>query len=209
MVELGQVLGITAVALGMVLSPGPNMIYLVSRSISQGRRAGLISLGGVACGFLVYVVAVTAGIVAVFTLVPALYVALKIGGALYLGWLAWQALKPGGRSAFAPRELDHDSVRKLFGMGFLTSVLNPKIAIIYMSLLPQFVIPSHGHVAVQSLLLGLCQVIVGVTFNGLFVLTAGSISGFLKARPVWMRVQRYVTGTILGIFAVRMAVEPK
>lgn len=207
--EIGAIIGITVVALGMALTPGPNMIYLVSRSISQGRRAGLISLGGVGCGFLTYIVAVTAGIVAVFTLVPALYTAIKIAGAAYLGWLAWQALRPGGRSAFSPSELAADAPRRLFMMGYLTSLLNPKIAIMYVSLLPQFVDPSRGHVAAQSFVLGLCQLVVGVTINGTFVVTAGSISGFLRSRPVWLRVQRYVTGTLLGIFAVRLAVEPK
>ncbi|MEO5873421.1 MAG: LysE family translocator [Streptosporangiaceae bacterium] len=207
MVEFEAVAGIAAVALGMVLTPGPNMIYLVSRSIIQGRRAGFVSLAGVAAGFVVYLAAVTAGIVAVFTLVPVLYLALKLAGAGYLGWLAWQALRPGGTSAFAPRALQVDRPRRLFGMGLLTSLLNPKIAIMYVSLLPQFVDPGRGHVAEQSFLLGLVQIAVALTFNGLFVLTAGFLAGFLGARPSWLRVQRYVTGSVLGVFAVRMATD--
>ncbi|MEO3785348.1 LysE family transporter [Actinocorallia sp. B10E7] len=91
MVEFAAVAGIAAVELGMVLTPGPNMIYLVSRSIAQGRRAGLISLAGVGAGFLVYLAAVTIGITAVFTLVPVLYLMIKIAGAAYLAWMAWQA----------------------------------------------------------------------------------------------------------------------
>jgi threonine/homoserine/homoserine lactone efflux protein len=88
--------GIGLVALGLVLTPGPNMIYLVSRSITQGRRAGLVSLLGVAVGFLAYLAAASAGLAAIFTAVPAAYTALKIAGALYLLYLAWQALRPGG-----------------------------------------------------------------------------------------------------------------
>lgn len=207
MVEFGAIVGISAVALGMVLTPGPNMIYLVSRSIAQGRRAGLISLAGVGCGLLVYAAAVTVGIVAVFTLVPMLYLGIKLAGAAYLAWMAWQAFRPGGASVFSPKELTPDPARRLFGMGLLTSLLNPKIAILYVSLLPQFVDPSQGNVAAQSFILGVSQVCVAVTFNGLFVLTAGSISGFLISRPTWLRAQRYVTGTILGAFAVRMATD--
>ena len=140
MVSTAALLGISGVALGLVLTPGPNMIYLVSRSITQGRRAGLISLGGVALGFLVYLAAATAGIAAVFALVPPVYDALKIGGALYLLYLAWNAVKPGGHSAFAPRtDLPADPPRKLFTMGLVTNLLNPKIAVLYVSLLPQFV----------------------------------------------------------------------
>jgi threonine/homoserine/homoserine lactone efflux protein len=125
----GSLLGIAAVALGLVLTPGPNMIYLVSRSITQGRRAGLISLLGVAAGFFVYLVAATAGMATVFALVPPLYTALKLAGAAYLLWLAWKAVRPGGESAFAPRPLPVDPPRRLFAMGLLTNLLNPKIAI--------------------------------------------------------------------------------
>ncbi|WP_106396928.1 LysE family translocator [Actinocorallia populi] len=207
MVEFAAVAGIAAVALGMVLTPGPNMIYLVSRSIAQGRRAGLVSLAGVGAGLLVYVAAVTAGITAVFTLVPFLYLAIKFAGAAYLAWMAWQAFRPGGASPFSPQSLAPVPTRRLFAMGFLTSVLNPKIAIIYVSLLPQFVDPSQGHVAAQSFLLGTVQICVALTFNGLFVLTASSVSAFLTARPTWLRIQRHLTGALLSFFAFRMATD--
>ncbi|MGW2371179.1 LysE family translocator [Kitasatospora sp. NPDC001683] len=201
------VLGIAAVALGMVLSPGPNMIYLVSRSISQGRRAGLVSLTGVATAFLVYLVAVTAGVAAVFSVVPVLYTAIKLAGGGYLLWLAWKAVKPGGTAVFAPQQLPPDPPRRLFAMGFLTCLLNPKIAIMYVSLLPQFVAPERGHIAVQSLVLGLTQIVIAVTLNGLIAMSAGSIAGFLNRRPAWLRVQRYVMGTVLAGLAVHIAAD--
>ncbi|MFI6152667.1 LysE family translocator [Kitasatospora sp. NPDC051170] len=201
------VLGIAAVALGMALSPGPNMIYLVSRSISQGRRAGLVSLLGVALGFLVYLVAVTAGVSAVFSVVPALYTAIKLAGAGYLLWLAWQAVRPGGTAVFAPQELAPDSPRKLFTMGFLTCLLNPKIAIMYISLLPQFVAPERGHVGEQSLVLGLTQIAIGITVNGVIAMGAGAIAAFLGRRPLWLRVQRYVMGTVLAGLALNIAAD--
>ncbi|MBX6767354.1 MAG: LysE family translocator [Actinomadura rubrobrunea] len=207
MISFGAFLGIAAVALGLVLTPGPNMIYLVSRSITQGRRAGLISLGGVATGFGVYAVAATAGLTAVFALVPAVYTAVKLAGAAYLLWLAWQAVRPGGTAVFAPRELPVDPPRRLFAMGLLTNLLNPKIAILYVSLLPQFVDPARGHVAAQSLLLALTQIAIAVTVNGLIVLGAGTIARFLARRPAWQRVQRYVMGTVLGALAVHLGLD--
>lgn len=200
-------LEMAAVALGLVLTPGPNMIYLVSRSIAQGRRAGLISLLGVALGFLVYLAAVTTGLTAVFTLVPALYLALKLAGAGYLLWLAWNAVRPGGVAVFAPVALPPDRPRRLFAMGLLTCLLNPKIAVMYLSLLPQFVDPARGHVAEQSFVLGLTQIAVALCGNCAIALGAGGIAGFLGRRPTWLRMQRYLMGTVLGGLAVRIALE--
>jgi len=200
-------LGIALVELGLVIVPGPNMIYLVSRSIAQGRRAGLISLAGVGIGFLVYLLAASAGLATLFALVPEIYLTLKLAGAAYLLWLAWNALRPGGTSVFATQELEPDRPRKLFGMGLLTCLLNPKIAILYISLLPQFLDPSRGHLGLQSLVLGLTQLTVGVAMNAVFVISAGSIAVFLSRRPTWMRIHRYVTGTALAVFAVRLATD--
>ncbi|KAB8196461.1 LysE family translocator [Nonomuraea phyllanthi] len=203
----GGLIGIALVSLGMVLTPGPNMIYLVSRSITQGRRAGLISLTGVVLGFLLYLTATCLGLTAVFAYVPAAYTALKLAGAAYLLWMAWNALKPGGISAFQPRELVPERPHKLFGMGLLTCLLNPKIAIVYLSLLPQFIDPAMGHVLLQSLALGSVQIVVATTVNALIAISAGALAAFLARRPLWLRVQRYVTGTVLGIFAIRMATD--
>jgi threonine/homoserine/homoserine lactone efflux protein len=200
-------LGIALVELGLVLTPGPNMIYLVSRSVAQGRRAGLISLAGVGVGFLVYLLAASAGLATLFALVPEIYLTLKLAGAAYLLWLAWNAFRPGGNSVFATQELEPDRPRKLFGMGLLTCLLNPKIAILYISLLPQFVDPSRGHLGAQSLILGLIQLAVGVAVNAIFVITAGSVAVFLARRPIWMHIHRYLTGTALAVFAIRLATD--
>ncbi|MEC3913530.1 LysE family translocator [Nocardia sp. CDC160] len=201
MIETTAVLGVAAAALGLVLTPGPNMMYLVSRTVSQGRRAGLVSLAGVAVGFGVYLAAATAGITAVFAMVPALYVGLKVAGAVYLLYLAWKTLRPGGTGLFTPTELPADPTRRLFTMGLVTNLLNPKIAILYMALIPQFVVPAHGRVWLQSLCLGAVQIAIAITVNGLIVLSAGAIATFLAGRPLWLRAQRFVTGTVLGAMA--------
>jgi threonine/homoserine/homoserine lactone efflux protein len=206
-VSAAAVAGIAGVALGLVLTPGPNMMYLVSRSITQGRRAGMISLLGVAAGFLVYLAAATAGLSTVFRAVPPAYTALKVAGVGYLLYLAWQAVRPGGTAVFAPRELPRDSTPRLFAMGLVTNLLNPKIAVLYVSLLPQFIDPARGSVAAQSLVLGLVQISIALTVNALIAVFAGTIATFLGRRPAWLRVQRYLMGAVLGALALRLATE--
>jgi threonine/homoserine/homoserine lactone efflux protein len=214
MPHLAALFGFALVSFGMALTPGPNMIYLISRSISQGRLAGLISLGGVALGFVFYMLCAAFGITALLFAVPYAYDALRLAGAGYLGWLAWLALKPNGRSPFQVRqhrvrELSVDGPRKLFAMGFLTNLLNPKIAMLYLALLPQFIDPTHDSVLSQSLALGFAQIIISVSVNAIFALAAGSIAVFLGARPTWLKLQRWLMGTVLAGLAVRMALETR
>lgn len=200
-------LAFALVALGMVLTPGPNMIYLISRSICQGRAAGLISLGGIALGFVVYMLCAALGITALVFAVPYAYDALRLTGAAYLLILAWQAVRPGGRSPFQVRDLPVDGPRKLFAMGFATNLLNPKIAMLYLSLLPQFIDPAQASVLAQSLVLGSVQIAVSVTVNAAIAVAAGSIAVFLARRPGWLLLQRWLMGTVLAGLAIRMAAE--
>jgi threonine/homoserine/homoserine lactone efflux protein len=210
MPDLSHLLAFGLLSLGMVLTPGPNMLYLVSRSICQGRAAGLVSLSGIAVGFLVYLLCAALGITALLMAVPHAYDALRIAGALYLLYLAWQALRPGGRSPFELRELARDSPRRLFSMGLFTALLNPKIAVMYLSLLPQFIQPhGHGSVMAQSVALGLVQIATSLGVNALIVLAAGSIATFLAGRPRWQTLQRGLMGTVLGGLAVRMLVDAR
>lgn len=199
--------GFGAIALAMVLTPGPNMVYLVSRSICQGRSAGLVSLGGVVLGFVPYMLLAAFGITALLLAIPYAYDTLRIAGATYLGWMAWNTLKPGGTSPFQLRTLPTDSPRKLFTMGLVTNLLNPKIAAFYLSLLPQFVDRAAGDVLGQTLLLGTTQIAISITVNTGIVLTAGAIAIFLTGRPLWARLQRWIMGTVLAGLAVRLALD--
>jgi threonine/homoserine/homoserine lactone efflux protein len=185
------------------------MIYLISRSLTQGPAAGIVSLGGVALGFVFYMLCAAFGITALLLAVPYAYDALRLSGAAYLLWLAWQALKPGGRSPFQVKTLKVDGPRKLFAMGFVTNLLNPKIAMLYLALLPQFIDPSAGSVLVQSLVLGSIQIVISVSVNAMIALAAGSIASFLGTRPTWLLAQRWLMGTVLAGLAVRMAIETK
>ena len=209
MPQISSLLAFALVSFGIVLTPGPNMIYLISRSITQGPAAGIVSLGGVALGFLFYMLCAAFGITALLFAVPYAYDALRFAGAAYLLWLAWQAVKPGGRSPFQVKQRALDGPRKLFAMGFVTNLLNPKIAMLYLALLPQFIDPAAGSVLWQSVALGSIQIVISVGVNAMIALAAGSIALFLAQRPTWMLLQRYLMGTMLAGLAVRMAFEAR
>jgi threonine/homoserine/homoserine lactone efflux protein len=209
MIPLQELFLFAGAALLMVLTPGPNMIYLISRSICQGRKAGVISLFGVIAGFLVHMIAAAIGLTALFMAIPLAYELLKWAGAIYLLWLAWQAVKPGARSPFEPRQLPPDSPRKLFAMGFLTNLLNPKIALFYLSVLPQFVSAEHGSIFSQSIMLGLTQIAVSFSVNLMIALSAAGMAAWFARNPLWLGVQRYFMGFVLAGLAVRLAVEQR
>jgi threonine/homoserine/homoserine lactone efflux protein len=191
----------------MALIPGPNMLYLISRSICQGRIAGYISLGGVALGFAAYMVCTVLGITAVFLAVPYAYGALRLIGAAYLLYLAWRAVRPGVRLPFVTRRLSPDSPKKLFAVGLATNLLNPKVAMLYLSLLPQFIDPAQGSVFLQSLVFGFSQIVVAVTVHSFIIAGAGSFAALLARHSGWVSVQRWIMGTVLAGLAVRMATE--
>lgn len=209
MVPFNDWLLFAGAALLMALTPGPNMVYLLSRSICQGRQAGVISLMGVVAGFLVHMFTAALGLTALFMAVPMAYEILKWAGAAYLLYLAWQAVKPGARSPFEARDLPQDSPRKLFVMGFLTNLLNPKIAVFYLAIFPQFVSPAHGSVLGQSVVLGLTQIALSFSVNLCIALSAARLAVWFQHHRRWLAVQRYVMGGVLAALAVRLAAEQR
>jgi threonine/homoserine/homoserine lactone efflux protein len=209
MISFNNLLLFTGAALLLVLTPGPNMIYLISRSICQGHRAGLISLFGFVPGFAVHMLAASIGLSVILLSIPFAYEVVKWCGALYLLWIGLQAVKPGSRSPFEPRKLPLESPRKLFLMGFLTSVLNPKVAVFYLSLFPQFVEPDRGSVFLQSITLGLIQITVSFSVNYLICIFAGGIALWFSHNPFWLSIQRYVMGFTLMGLAFRLAIEQR
>ncbi|QQN81805.1 LysE family translocator [Bacillus toyonensis] len=207
MVSLSTLVAFAIVSLSMVCSPGPNMIYLISRSITQGRMAGFISLLGIMLGFVIYIIATMFGLTVLFVAVPAVYEAVKWAGAAYLLWLAWNSIKPGATSIMEPGMISNEPPRKLFLMGLMTNLLNPKIAILYVSLLPQFEDPEKGSLLFQGAVLGLTQITVSFIVNLVIVCTASKIAKWFGTRPTWLRVQRWLMASVLTGLAVRLAFE--
>jgi threonine/homoserine/homoserine lactone efflux protein len=194
----------------LALTPGPNLLYLVSRTLCQGRRAGLVSLAGTTTGFLFYAVSAALGLTAVFVAVPVLYDLVRWAGAAYLIWLAWDAVRPRGAAGlFARRDLPPAQPQTLFRTGVITSILNPKVALFYLALFPQFVDPARGSVLVQSLVLAAIQIVIGAFCDSLFVLAAAHAARWLAERPAWMTVQRWVLGGVFAGIALKLALDTR
>jgi threonine/homoserine/homoserine lactone efflux protein len=193
----------------LVLTPGPNLLYLISRTLCQGRAAGLISLAGTTAGFIVHILAAALGLSAVLIAVPVLYDAVRWVGAAYLLWLAWDAVRPQGAGLFAPRALPIERPAKLFRTGLITSVLNPKVALFYLALFPQFIEPAMGAVFLQSLFLGATQIVIAVIGDTLFVLAAARVARWLTTRPQWSALQRYVQGGVFAAIALKLALSER
>lgn len=207
MIPADNLLIFALAALGLVLSPGPNMIYLISRSISQGRRAGLLSLIGVALGFLMHIMLVSFGLTAVFLTIPIAYEMLRWLGVGYLLYLAWEGIKPGSASPFQPRYLSNDSDSKLVRMGFVTNALNPKVAVFYLSFFPQFTRPEYGSLISQNLMLGFTQLLISAFVNTIIIFSAASVARWFHAQPTYVNVQKWIMSGVLTGLAVRMAID--
>jgi threonine/homoserine/homoserine lactone efflux protein len=208
MIPFNDILLFALAALVLVVSPGPNMIYLISRTITQGKNAGLISLIGVICGFLFHIIMVSFGLTAVLFAVPFAYTLLKTMGVFYLLYLAYQAIKPNSKNIFDTKtDLPNDKPRKLFIIGFLTNVLNPKVALFYLSFFPQFIKPEYGSIMIQSLQLGATQVFVSFSINFIIVLTASKAAVFFAKNPSWVKAQKWFMASVLTGLAIKMAIS--
>jgi threonine/homoserine/homoserine lactone efflux protein len=192
----------------LALTPGPVWIYLISRTLAQGRRAGYFSLIGVMAGVLLHLLAAALGLSALLLALPWTFDAIKLAGAAYLLWLAWSTLRGAGFS-FAPQPLDPVPDRVLFRQSMTASVVNPKVAVFYLSLFPQFVDPAAGSVLLQSLALGIVHVSVSTLVDGALVTVAGLLSVWFARRPGWLRVQRWFLGAAFGVLAFWLAVTPR
>lgn len=190
----------------MALSPGPNLLYLASRSVCQGRAAGFASLGGVCTAMFLYMLATAAGLSVLFVAIPIAYDAVRWAGAAYLVWLAYKVVTKR-TSSLATSAVAYESPAVLYRHGLLTCLLNPKIVITYGALLPQFVEPSAGNVFWQTVVLGIVQVVAAASAHGLVILGAAAVASALSTGHTFAKVQRYLLGTVLAALALRLAAE--
>lgn len=205
MIPINELIVFALAALLMVLSPGPNMIYLISRSLSQGKRAGIISLFGVMCGFLFHILMVSFGLTAIFFAIPYAFVIVKFMGIAYLLYLAYTSVTSESKIFKTNDSLKSDSALKLFNIGLLTNVLNPKMAIFYLSFFPQFIKPSYGSILSQSLQLGVVQMIISFSINFLIVVSAAKMASWFAKKPLWVKIQKWFMASVLTGLAIKMA----
>ena len=171
------------------------MLYIVARSIHQGRRAGLASVLGIHVGTLVHIAAATVGLSALIVSSAVAFTAVKIAGAVYLVGLGlWTLLSRSPETEIALG--GERRLRRIFAHGIVVNVLNPKTALFFLAFLPQFVDPNAAHPALQIAFLGLVFVALGLVTDSLWALAAGTAGGVLRRSRRFTRVQRYVTGTV-------------
>ena len=182
-------------ALALLLVPGPAVLYVVARSIHQGRRAGLASVLGIHVGTLVHIAAATAGLSALIVSSAVAFTAVKIAGAVYLVGLGLWTLF--SRRPEADIVLGGErNLRRAFAQGIVVNVLNPKTALFFLAFLPQFVDPDASHPAVQIAMLGVLFALLGLVTDSLWAIAAGTAGGLLRRSRRFVRMQRYVTGTV-------------
>jgi threonine/homoserine/homoserine lactone efflux protein len=188
----------------LTLTPGPDMLYVASRSLGQGRTAGVLSALGVITGTFVHLGAAAVGLSELFRYSPVAYGAVRYAGAAFLLYLAWKALRDGAGLG-AARGRAPAGRGRVYLEGVLTNLLNPKVALFYISFLPQFVDPGRGSVALQVLVLGCVLNGLGLAVKLGVALTAGPLGDWLARRPRVQIAQRWATAAVLAALALRIA----
>ncbi|WP_144222345.1 LysE family translocator [Mesorhizobium amorphae] len=192
-------------ALVLTATPGPDMLLIASRSISQGRSAGFLTYAGIAAGTYCHALAAGLGLSQLFVAVPVAYEIVRWAGCAYLLYLAYKTLRSEG-SAFAPSTaLRKISNRRIFTEGLLTNLLNPKVALFVLALFPQFVNPAHGSLLLQMVVLATVLNGIGFLVNGAVVMLGSRIQRSLSGFRRFPRLPQYLLATVFAGLAARLA----
>jgi threonine/homoserine/homoserine lactone efflux protein len=183
-----------AASLVLLLTPGPAVLYIVARSVAQGRAAGLVSVLGIHLGTIVHIVAAAIGLSALVVSSALAFAVVKYLGAAYLIWMGVRTLMAKDPDPEAP-VVRAGPLRRAFRDGFLVNLFNPKTAIFFLAFLPQFVDPARGALHWQILVLGLTFMGLGIVSDALFALAAGSAGDLLRRSRRFLRFQRWFAGT--------------
>ena len=185
----------------LLITPGPAVLYIVTRSIEQGPKAGLVSVLGIIVGTLFHVAAAALCISALLLSSALAFNALRYLGALYLIYLGVRTLAARDRAAHAER-VDRAGLTEIFSQGVVVNLLNPHTALFFFAFLPQFVDPARGSVPLQIVTLGLLFIAMAATTDAVWAITAGTAGDWIKRNPRFTRTQRYVTGgALIGLGA--------
>jgi threonine/homoserine/homoserine lactone efflux protein len=193
-----------AASWALIIVPGPDMLYVITRGMSQGRKAGLLSALGVTLGILVHTVFAAFGLAVLLQTSALAFLVVKYVGALYLIYLGFKALKD--KSSFAPpSQPQHVDFHSIFWQGVLSNVLNPKVALFFLAFLPQFVNRDSGHIPLQMFTLGIVFALFGIMFLSVIGYFSGGIGRWLVSRSRLTRTLRWLTGGVFIGLGVRLA----
>lgn len=204
MIEPAKFALFVGVSWALIIAPGPDMLYVMTRGMTHGRRAGIVSAFGVICGILVHTTAAALGITLIFQASALAFLIVKYLGAVYLIYLGIQAWKD--KSIFSPpASVLGASSRALFWQGVLSNVLNPKIAVFFLAFLPQFVDQVSSNIPLQMVVLGLTFALFGFCFLVAVGYFAGTLGAWLTRRPQYTNILRWLNGGILISLGLRLA----
>ena len=193
-----QLLFFISAALILLAIPGPAVLYIVGRSIGQGRNAGFVSALGIGVGTLVHTAAAAVGLSALLVSSATAFSIVKYLGAAYLVFLGIQRLRSNeSLAAAADPATPRASLTRVFTQGIVVNILNPKTALFFFAFIPQFIDPARGHVATQIASLGVLFACMGTSSDSIWAFFSSSVAGWLRGNPHWMRNERYVSGGIL------------
>ena len=188
----------------LTATPGPDMLLIASRSMSQGRTSGFATLAGIQAGTYCHALAAALGLSQLFLLVPVAYDIVRYAGAAYLLYLAWKTFRSTGETFRPDGGLRSYPVGVVFRQGLFTNLLNPKMALFVLALFPQFVRPEAGSVAVQIMLLATVLNLIGIVVNGAVILAASRLRGLFAGTGRLRRLPQYLLGTVFAGLAVRL-----
>lgn len=195
MPEPSTLLVFTAAALLLFIVPGPAVLYIVTRSLSQGRTAGLVSVLGIHAGSLVHIAAAAVGLSALIAASANAFTAVKWAGAAYLVYLGVRTLR-SDVTFFSEGTQTSDGYRRVFLQGMIVNVLNPKTAVFFLAFVPQFINQELGNTTLQVAVLGAAFLGAGLVSDGIYALAAGTLGDWFAQRPGWRSGSRYVAGSI-------------
>lgn len=195
--------------LALTMTPGPDMLLIASRSVTQGRSAGFASLAGILAGTYCHALLAALGLSQLFLAVPVAYDVVRFAGAAYLLYLAWKTLRASPISITPAANEARLSVQKIFRQGLLTNLLNPKMALFVLALFPQFVRPQDGAVAFQILTLATVLNFIGLIVNGVVILSASQLSQRWAGRRHRSRTPQYLLASVFTGLAVRLAIASR
>jgi len=208
MLTLQTAITFFGLALLLGFTPGPDNVFVLMQSATQGRRAGFFVVLGLCTGLLVHTAAIALGLAAVFAASALAFTVLKFVGAAYLAYLAWQVVRaPVGPLAFEAQ--GRSSMKAMYGRGVVMNLTNPKVVFFFLALLPQFVDASRGPVAWQIVQLGLIFILTTLIAFGAITYFAGAVSGLLKRSTRAQRALNWLAGTVFLGLALRLAMSER
>lgn len=208
MIPLDVLAVFAGASVALAIAPGPDNLFVLTQAALHGRKAGLLVTLGLCTGLLVHIAAVALGVAALLKTSVVAFTVLKLAGAAYLLYLAWQAFRAGSSTLAASTEPPL-SPRALYRRGIIMNVTNPKVAIFFLAFLPQFVDPAWGAIPVQIAVLGLVFMASGLLVFGAIAWAAGRLGGWLRRSARAQIVINRLAATVFVLLALRLLLSPQ